>query len=61
MIEHLVYTGSESNRAYNDAREQIRILFKNGTVKPIDQCSDVPMTTQLVTKYFICYPKELGI
>ncbi|MBL7809906.1 MAG: HD domain-containing protein [Saprospiraceae bacterium] len=61
MLDHLVYIGSESNRAYNDTREQIKILFKNGLVKPIDQCSDVPMYTQLVTKYFICYPKELGI
>lgn len=59
LIEHLVYTGSESNRAYNDSKEQIKILFKNGAVLPIDQCSDVPMYTQLVTKHFICYPKKL--
>jgi len=59
MIEHLVYTGAESNRAYDDSREQIKILFKNGSVLPIDQCSDVPLYTQLVTKHFICYPKKL--
>ena len=57
ILEHLVYTGSESNRAYDDSREQIKILFKNGKVLPIDQCSDVPLYTQLVTKHFICYPK----
>ncbi len=61
ILEHLVYTGSESNRAYDDSKEQIKILFKNGNVLPIDQCSDVPMYTQLVTKYFICYPKNPGI
>jgi uncharacterized protein len=59
MIEHLVYTGAESNRSYDDSREQIKILFKNGSVLPIDQCSDVPLYTQLVTKHFICYPKKL--
>lgn len=57
ILEHLVYTGSESNRAYDDSKEQIKILFKNGSVLPIDQCSDVPLYTQLVTKHFICYPK----
>jgi len=57
-MEHLVYTGSESNRAYDDSKEQIKILFKNGQVIPIDQCSDVPLYTQLVTKHFICYPKS---
>ncbi len=61
ILEHLVYTGSESNRAYDDSKEQIKILFKNGSVLPIDQCSDVPLYTQLVTKHFICYPKVLAI
>jgi len=60
IIEHLVYTGSESNRAYDDSKEQIKIVFKNGSVLPIDQCSDVPLYTQLVTKHFICYPKKIG-
>ena len=59
ILEHLVYTGSESNRAYDDSKEQIKILFKNGSVLPIDQCSDVPLYTQLITKHFICYPKKL--
>lgn len=59
ILEHLVYTGSESNRAYDDSKEQIKILFKSGAVLPIDQCSDVPLYTQLVTKHFICYPKKV--
>jgi len=60
-LDYLVFTGSESNRAYDDTHEQIRILFKNGQVLPIDQCSDVPLYTQLVTKHFICYPKVFGV
>ncbi len=59
VLEHFVYTGSESNRAYDDVDEQIKILFKNGNVRPISECSDVPLYTQVVTKHFICYPKGL--
>ncbi len=58
-LEHLVFTGRESNRAYDDTHEQIKIQFKDGRVLPIDECSDVPLYTQEVTKYFICYPKEI--
>ncbi len=57
--EHFVYVGKETNRSYDDSKEQIRILFKDGTVCPINECSDVPLYTKEVTKYFICYPKEL--
>lgn len=57
---HFVFAGSESNRAYDDAKDQIRILFKNGEVKPITECSDVPLYTQTVTKHYICYPKQLS-
>jgi len=57
ILEHLVYIGTESNRSYDDSKEQIKILFKRGGVLPIDQCSDVPLYTQLVTKHYICYPK----
>jgi HD superfamily phosphohydrolase len=58
--ESLVFTGLESNRAYDDAKDQIKILFKNGLVLPITECSDVPLYTQTVTKHFICYPKALA-
>lgn len=58
-LEHLVFEGRESNRAYDDTHEQIKILFKDGRVLPINECSDVPLYTQEVTKYFVCYPKEI--
>ncbi|MBK9337977.1 MAG: HD domain-containing protein [Lewinellaceae bacterium] len=58
-LEHLVFTGSASNQAYDTAEEKINILFKDGRVLPIDECSDVPLYTQVVTKHFICYPKTL--
>ncbi|TNE55026.1 MAG: HD domain-containing protein [Bacteroidetes bacterium] len=58
-LEHLVFTGSESNQAYDASEEKICIQFKDGRVLPIDECSDVPLYTQVVTKYFICYPKQV--
>lgn len=60
-LQHLVFTGSESNQAYDTTIEKINILFKDGHVLPIDECSDVPLYTQVVTKHFICYPKELQL
>ncbi len=55
--KYLLIAGEESNQAYNEAKEPIRILFKDGTVKPVSECSDVPLYTQRITKYFIAYPK----
>lgn len=60
VLEHFVYVGAESNRAYDDDDDQIKILFKNGGVQPVTECSDVPLYTQVVTKHFICYPKRLS-
>lgn len=60
-LEHLIYYGSVSNRAYDENTEQIKILFKNNTVCPISECSDVPLFTKLVTKHFICYPKQISV
>ena len=58
-LDHLVFTGSESNLAYDTAEEKIYIQFKDGRVLPIEECSDVPLYTQVVTKHFICYPKAV--
>lgn len=57
----LVFEGREQNRAYDPTKEQIKILFKNGRVLPIEQCSDVPLYTKEVTKYYVCYPKNIKI
>lgn len=55
--EYLFLEGLESNQAYNESDEPIKILFNNGAVKRISECSDVPLYTQRVTKYFLAYPK----
>ncbi len=58
---HLVFSGSSSNRLYNPSEEKINILFKSGRVLPVDECSEVPLYTQTVTKYFVCYPKDVRL
>ncbi len=55
--EYLFLEGKESNQAYDEANEPIFILFNNGTIQPISACSDVPLYTQKVSKYFLAYPK----
>jgi len=56
-LSYLLYTGSASVQAYDEAKDPIYILFKDNSVKPLSACSDVPLHTQLVTKHFVCYPK----
>lgn len=54
---YLLLAGKEQNQAYNEAKEPIKILFNSGVVKPVSECSDVPLYTQQVTKYFLAFPK----
>jgi uncharacterized protein len=54
---YLLLEGKESNQAYSEAEEPIKILFNTGVVKPVSECSDVPLYTQEVTKYYLAYPK----
>ena len=55
--DFLVLQGKESNQAYNESKEPIRILFKNGAVRNMSECSDVPLYTQMITKYYMATPK----
>jgi hypothetical protein len=61
-ISYLIFTGKVKNQAYNTHTEQINILYKNGEIRYIDNASDnlsIQALSKIVTKYFICYPKNL--
>ncbi len=61
-IGYLVFSGKVKNQAYNTQAEQINILYKNGEIKDIANASDnlsIQALSKTVTKYFICYPKNL--
>ena len=59
---YFVFTGSVSNLAYNQSKENIQLLRKNGTLIDVAQASDqlhIQALSKKVVKYFQCYPKSL--
>lgn len=59
LIQYLVFQGTESNQTYNTARDEIKILYKNGKVKPMSESSDYGLRSELVKKHYLCYPKGI--
>ena len=61
---YFVFTGSISNQAYQNNHKGINILHKSGKVEDIVKASDqlnLKALSKPVTKYYICYPKEVII
>jgi HD superfamily phosphohydrolase len=60
---YFLMTGEITNNAYIRHTENIKILYKNGTVKDMGDASDINLSvfTKTVRKFFACYPKELDI
>lgn len=60
--DYLVFSESVNNSAYNSTDVKINILFNNNVLLDVAKASDqlnIKMLSKKVTKYFICYPKEL--
>ncbi len=60
--EFFVNTGILRNHAYDYNDQEIRVLFKDGTCRDIGDASDQldrHFLEKQVTKYYICFPKEL--
>jgi uncharacterized protein len=59
---YFIFKGKIKNQAYNKDLEPIRILKKDGTVEDVVEVSDqlsLKALSKAVTKYYICYPKQL--
>lgn len=59
--DYFVYNGEISNQAYDSTKNNIQILYKNGSVKDITQASDhlnIQALSKPVLKYYFCYPKK---
>ncbi len=56
-LDYLIFSGEETNHAYNISKDEIKILFKDGAVLPMSQVMDFGLQTKIVTKYYLCYPK----
>ncbi len=55
-IDQLVWTGSESNTAYNTDADEIGILTKDNEIRLFSTFLDPAVKIALQRKYFICYP-----
>ena len=61
-LGYLIFSGKVKNQAYNTHSERINILYKSGEIRDIANASDnssIQALSKTVTKYFICYPKNL--
>ncbi|MBS1637178.1 MAG: HD domain-containing protein [Bacteroidetes bacterium] len=59
---YFVFAESVNNSAYNSGKVKINILFSNGELADVAKASDqlnIQTLSKKVTKYFICYPKDM--
>jgi hypothetical protein len=57
---YFVLSDKVSNSTYNNEKENINILIKNGDIIDITAASDhfnIEALNKTVNKYFLCYPK----
>ena len=55
-----VYTDRLSNNAYNQGKQNINLLMKNGTTMDVSAASDnlnISAFSTPVEKWFLCYPE----
>ena len=60
-FDYFVYSGEIFNQAYDSTKNNIQILYKNGTIKDITAASDhlnIQALSKPVYKYYFCYPKK---
>lgn len=58
-LSYLVFEGAETNNAYSTTKDEINILFKNGQVRPMSKSTDYSIQSKIITKYYLCYPKNI--
>ncbi len=59
---YFIFKGKIKNQAYSVQAEPIRILKKDSTVEDVVEASDqlnLKSISKEVTKYYLCYPKQL--
>jgi hypothetical protein len=62
MADYYVFSGNISNLTYASDSPEVKILLKNGSTEGISRVSDMfdhEVFSERITKYFLCYPKEL--
>lgn len=60
-LNYFVYHDVLTNKAYNEDRQKINLLMKNGEILDLSKASDnlnISALSQPVDKYFLCFPKS---
>ncbi len=60
--KYFIFSGKIVNQAYSKEAQPISILMKNKTIEDVVHASDqlnIKSLSKAVTKYYICFPKEL--
>ena len=57
--EYLIISGSETNTTYSTSKKEIKMLLKTGEIRPLSEISDDIIKEQIITKHYLCYPKDL--
>jgi len=60
-LDYFVYHGEICNQAYDATKNNIQIIYKNGSLKDVTEASDhlnIQALSNPVYKYYICYPKK---
>ena len=55
--KNLILEGKESNLTYNSKKEEIKILQKNGEVRPLSEFSSEFLKPRTVTKNYVSFPQ----
>ena len=58
-VDYFVYSDVLTNKAYNQDKQNINLLMKNGDIVDLTQASDnlnISALAQPVEKYFLCFP-----
>ena len=61
-VHYFIFKGKIKNQAYSKDAEPIRIWKKDKTIEDVAEASDqlnLKALSKPVTKYYLCYPKQL--
>ncbi|HKK78166.1 MAG TPA: HD domain-containing protein, partial [Phaeodactylibacter sp.] len=56
-LPYLLIQGEESNSAYRKSKDEIKILRKDGSIRPMSESTDYDLQSRAIKKYYLCYPK----
>jgi HD superfamily phosphohydrolase len=61
-VQYFVFSSEVSNSAYSESTDGIKILYKDGSLRELQDDADLINISALskpVRKYFMCYPKSI--